>query len=117
MNIAQKHSKLPPTPRLRRAGKGRRKILVFVLLSAFSLQLSAFLISCAHLEKYSPGKGRFSAVSIGDLKGLSKVDIVKKFGQPLATSKSDVSEAWYYAQPSELWIWFDKNKVERWEVK
>ena len=88
-----------------------------ILLSIAYCLLFTSLVGCAHLEKYPPNKGGLSTVSVGDLKGLSKVDIVKKFGQPLATSKSDVSEAWYYAQPGELWIWFDKNKVERWEVK
>ena len=100
-----------------RSSKLEARRLKVVLLSTFYLLLSTSLIGCAHLEKYSPSKGGLSAVSVGDLKGLSKVDIVKKFGQPLATSKSDVSETWYYAQPSEFWIWFDKNKVERWEVK
>ena len=77
-----------------------------------------FLLGCSHLKEYSQTKRRLSAISTGNLKGMSKVDIVKKFGQPLATSKSGVSACWYYAKPCEMWVWFDKDdKVERWEAK
>ncbi len=76
----------------------------------------AFLIGCAHVREYPQPRVASADVSVGDLTGMSKVDIVKKLGQPLATSQSEVSESWYYARPCEIWIWFDNNRVERWEV-
>ena len=73
---------------------------------------------CAPLGRQAQERMQISSFSSGSLKGLNKVDIAKKFGQPLATSTSGVSECWYYAQPREIWIWFNKdNKVTRWEVK
>lgn len=81
------------------------------------LLLAAALISCTHLKEYSQSKSRLTAISQGNLKGLDKVEIVKKFGEPLATSKSEVSECWYYGRPREIWIWFEQDRVERWETR
>ena len=91
------------------------KILVVYVVSLLFLS-SGFLSGCAQLRKHSQVRRRLSSISTGNLKGLSKVDIIKRFGQPLARSKSEVCESWYYGRPREIWIWFDKNnKVERWE--
>lgn len=88
------------------------------LLFTLCFILSTFLIGCAHLAEYSQNRDRLAAISAGDLKGLGKVEVIKKFGRPSATTESEVSESWYYDRPREIWFWFDKDgKVERWEVK
>ncbi len=79
--------------------------------------ISVTLVSCAHPRRHPESRKKSFAAPIANLKGMNKVDIIKQFGQPVATSTSEVSECWYYAQPGEVWIWFEGNKVVRWEVK
>lgn len=79
--------------------------------------LAATLIGCANLKEYSQSRNVLSAISKDNLKGMGKIDVIKKLGQPVATSKSEVSECWYYAKPKAIWIWFEENKVDHWEVE
>ncbi len=97
--------------------KTQRLLLILILLSVISFQLLAFLTGCVHVKRHSQTRTRLSAISAGNLEGMSKVEVIKKFGQPPATSKSEISECWYYAQPSEMWIWFEKDVVDHGEVK
>lgn len=96
--------------------KTQRLLLTLILFSVISFQLSVFLTGCAQVKRHSQTRRRLSAISAGNLEGMSKVEIVKKFGQPRAVSKSKISECWYYAQPREMWIWFEEDAVDRWEV-
>jgi len=94
----------------------QRLLLILILLSVISFQLPVFLTGCAHVKRHSQTRRRLSAISTGNLEGMSKVEIIKKFGQPRATSKSEISECWYYARPREMWIWFEEDVVDHREV-
>ena len=89
----------------------RRKFLIIFIF------LAVALIGCANLKEYSQSKNTLLAIPEGTLKGMGKVDVIKRFGHPLATSKSDISECWYYAKPKAIWIWFEEDKVDHWEVE
>jgi len=86
------------------------------IFGALSLIFGA-LAGCANLKTHSQRKNRLLTISKGDLKGMGKVDLIKTFGHPVATSKSGVSECWYYAKPKAIWIWFKKDKVDHWDVE
>ncbi|MCQ9208909.1 MAG: hypothetical protein NG712_05995 [Omnitrophica bacterium] len=90
--------------------KVQRSFLVLILLSAG-------LSGCVNLKAHSQRRNRLLATSESNLKGMGKVDLIKAFGHPLATSKSGVSECWHYAQPKAIWIWFKEDKVDHWEVE
>ena len=90
-----------------------RKINLFLII----ILLTNTCLGCATLKEYSQGKKVLSAISTGDLKGMGKIDVIKNFGRPVATSKSEVSECWYYAQPKSIWVWFENDKVDHWEVE
>ena len=95
----------------------QRLSLILILLLVISFQLPVFLTGCAQVKRHSQTRKRLSAISAGNLEGMSRVEVIKKFGQPPATSRSEISECWYYAQPREMWIWFEEDEVESWEVK
>ena len=98
--------------------KARRLFLILVLLLAFSaFQLSVFLSGCLSLRGSLQNGNILLAISTGNLKGMDKVDVIKQFGHPVATSKSEISECWYYARPRSVWLWFKSNKVDHWEVE
>ena len=94
------------------------KIFIFLVCVFGSLFLIfGFLSGCASLKERSQTKNRLLSVSEGTLKGMGKVDLIKRCGHPVAISKSGVSECWYYAEPKAIWIWFEGERVERWEVE
>lgn len=94
-----------------------RPFFVIVICSVTSLQLLTSLTGCAQVKSYSPAKVRPGAIVKGKLKGLNKVEVIKKFGNPVTTSKSGISESWYYKEPRDVWIWFKDGKVTHWETK
>jgi len=98
--------------------KALRLFLVLSLFSIISIQLSIFLVGCTQVKAYSQKRQRHATISSGKLEGMEKADVLKQFGRPQAASKSGVSECWYYAQPREVWIWFNaEGKVDHWEVQ
>jgi len=106
--------------RLARSSKSeaRRLFLILVLLLAFSaFQLSVFLSGCSSLRGSLENGNILLAISGGKLKGMDKVDVIKQFGRPVAISESEISECWYYAQSRSVWVWFENNKVDHWEVE
>lgn len=93
--------------------KRSRAIQLFIVYSL----LVVGLCGCTTVKEYSQTRRRLSTISSGNLKGLSKVDVIKRMGHPLAISKSEVSECWYYAEPKPIWIWFKEDKVEYCELE
>ena len=84
---------------------------IFIIL----LLVSAVLSGCAH-PLIIKRPAHIPADEL-NLEGWDKVAVIKQFGEPLATSESELSESWYYAKPYEIWIWFEDNKVKSWEVR
>ena len=88
-----------------------------IKFSIIFMLLAVTLTGCSGLKGRSQGRNMLSAISAGSLKGMDKVEVIKEFGQPVATSKSDASECWYYARPKSIWLWFKGNNVDHWEVE
>ncbi|MBN2096873.1 MAG: hypothetical protein JW714_00175 [Candidatus Omnitrophica bacterium] len=90
--------------------------LLLIVVSA-----SCVLVGCSTVRVQAQSKtlirNRLAVISSGELKGMSKVEVIEKIGEPLAISESQVSECWYYAQPQPIWIWFKDNQVDHWDVE
>ena len=94
----------------------KNQILKICGLGFFFLILN-FLSGCVQVEERAQNMNMLSVISSGELKGMSKVEVIQEFGAPAATSKSELSECWYYAKPKAIWLWFENDQVDHWEVE
>lgn len=89
----------------------------FLVTVLYSVIVLVSLTGCVQVKSYSQAKAKQRIVAGGKLEGLDRVEVIKKFGTPVTTSKSGISESWYYKEPLETWIWFEDGKVTRWQTK